>query len=128
MPETDAPADASPEAAAAAAPPPAETEPPASSEPAPSPASAPAHDDLTIIEGIGPKISAALAAAGIRTYADLAAAPETRIREILSQAHLRIVGSVSASIPTWGEQAALAAAGRFDALKAWQAEHKPGRP
>lgn len=104
---------------------PVEVEPPAAPESTSTPdRTATADDDLTIIEGIGPKISAALVAAGIRTYADLAAASEAQIREILSQAHLRVVGSVSTSIPTWPEQAALAAAGRFDALKAWQVEHK----
>lgn len=86
-----------------------------------------AGDDLTLIEGIGPKISAALIAAGISTFADLAAAPEARVREILSAAQLRIVGSVAASIPTWAEQAELAAAGRLDDLKAWQAAHKGGK-
>lgn len=86
-----------------------------------------AGDDLTLIEGIGPKISAALIAAGISTFADLAAAPETRVREILTAAQLRIVGSVSESIPTWAEQAGLAAAGRLDDLKAWQAAHKGGK-
>lgn len=106
----------------------AEPEQPAHSEPPTSRAkAAAADDDLTIIEGIGPKISAALSAAGIRTYADLAAASETQIREILAQAHLRIVGSVSDMISTWAEQASLAAAGQLDALRAWQAAHKAGR-
>jgi len=84
-------------------------------------------DDLTIIDGIGPKISAALIAAGIPSFAELARTPESRIREILEAAQLRIVGSVSASIPTWSYQAQLAADDRLSELEAWLAERKAGQ-
>lgn len=84
-------------------------------------------DDLTIIEGIGPKISAALVAAGIPTFEELARTPESRIRDILEAAKLRILGNVSASIPTWSYQAQMAAEGRMDDLRQWQAARKAGQ-
>lgn len=87
----------------------------------------PDGDDLTVIEGIGPKISDALRKAGITTYAALAAAPEARIREILDGSGLRIVGSVSSSVPTWAHQASLAAAENWTELETWKAEHKLGK-
>ncbi len=43
-------------------------------------------DDLTKISGIGPKTATILAAAGITTYAQLAAATEGGLREILESA------------------------------------------
>jgi large subunit ribosomal protein L27 len=43
-------------------------------------------DDLTRVSGIGPKTVAVLAAAGITTYAQLAAATEAGLREILESA------------------------------------------
>lgn len=86
-----------------------------------------AGDDLTVIEGIGPKISEALRNAGITTYEALAAAPEARIREILNGSGLRIVGSVSSSVPSWAHQASLAAAENWTELETWKAEHKLGR-
>ncbi|MCS7069891.1 MAG: ATP synthase F1 subunit gamma, partial [Anaerolinea sp.] len=82
-----------------------------------------AEDDLTVIEGIGPKISAILKAAGIATYADLAAATEERLREILSTAGLRL----APSLPTWPRQAAIAARGAWDELKALQGQLTAGR-
>ncbi len=87
-------------------------------------AKAPAKaDDLELIEGIGPKIAAVLQAAGIVTFADLAAADTGRLTEILQQEpnlHLADPG-------TWPEQAALVAAGDWDAFKALTEELKGGR-
>ena len=60
-------------------------------------------DDLTVIEGIGPKISATLNQAGIMTYAQLADAEADRLDQIINQAGLRMV-----SVETWSEQAELA--------------------
>jgi ribosomal protein L30 len=80
-------------------------------------------DDLELIEGIGPKIASVLEAAGIVTFADLAAADTSRLAEILEQEpNLRM-----ADPGTWPEQAALAAAGDWDALKALTEELKGGR-
>jgi len=80
-------------------------------------------DDLELIEGIGPKIAAVLKAAGIVTFADLAAADTSRLSEILDQEnHLRL-----ADPDTWPEQAALAAAGKWDEFQALAEQLKGGR-
>jgi ribosomal protein L30 len=80
-------------------------------------------DDLELIEGIGPKIASVLTAAGIVTFADLAAADVSRLTEILEQEpNLR-----HADPGTWPEQAALAAAGDWDAFKALTDELNSGR-
>jgi ribosomal protein L27 len=74
-------------------------------------------DDLKKIEGIGPKIEEHLNAAGIYTFAELSETPVERVKEILEAAGPRF----SIHDPsTWGKQAALAAAGKWDELKAWQ--------
>jgi ribosomal protein L30 len=81
------------------------------------------NDDLELIEGIGPKIAAVLKAAGIVTFADLAAADASRLAEILQQEpNLRLADST-----TWPEQAALAAAGKWDEFKALTEQLKGGR-
>jgi uncharacterized membrane protein len=74
-------------------------------------AAAPA-DDLTAIDGIGPKIAATLAAAGITTFDQLHRASEVQLRETLTEA--RVV--IPRSLPTWPRQAGLAAAGDWKAL------------
>jgi len=64
-----------------------------------------------------------LTAAGIVTFADLAAADTSRLAEILEQEpNLRM-----ADPGTWSEQAALAAAGDWDAFKALTDELKGGK-
>jgi len=81
-------------------------------------------DDLTMIEGIGPKIGELLAGNGIGSYAELAAASVEKLGEILHEA-----GSHYASHDpgTWPQQAELAAAGKFDELKDLQDKLKGGR-
>ena len=79
-------------------------------------------DDLTLVEGIGPKTVEVLAAAGITTFAGLAASDPGKLLEILRAAGLRL-GDPS----TWPQQAGLAAAGKMDALKALQDSLKGGR-
>lgn len=79
-------------------------------------------DDLTVIEGIGPKIASLLQAEGIVTFAQLAAAEVETLREILLRAKLRIANPES-----WPEQAALAAAGNWSALTILQDNLKGGR-
>ncbi len=81
-------------------------------------------DDLTKIEGIGPKIGEVLANGGIGTYAELAAASVDKLSEILHEAGSRYA---SHDPGTWPQQAELAAAGKFDELKALQDELKGGR-
>ena len=101
-----------------AMPAPAEAKP----EPAPEPEPA-APDDLTKIEGIGPKMNAALNAAGITTFARLAQASEEELRAAIEAAGMRFAPSVS----TWAEQAAYAARGDWDGLAAFQASLTAGR-
>ncbi len=80
-------------------------------------------DDLTKIEGIGPKIAQHLNAAGIRSFSELASSSPMKIREILDE-----VGGFAAHDPsTWPDQAQLAAAGDWDKLSEWQAELDGGR-
>ena len=68
-------------------------------------------DDLTVVEGIGPKIGDLLIAAGITTFAQLASVKISKIEEILKAAGSRYA---LANPGTWPEQAALLAAGKFD--------------
>lgn len=82
------------------------------------------EDDLTRIEGIGPKISALLQAAGIRTFAQLAHTDVSRLQEILDAAGPRFR---LADPGTWPEQARLAAEGAWEALQALQDQLKGGR-
>jgi predicted flap endonuclease-1-like 5' DNA nuclease len=63
-------------------------------------------DELTRIEGVGPKIAAALVGGGIRTFAQLADADAPTLRATLKAAGVR----AAASLPTWPEQARLLAA------------------
>ena len=82
--------------------------------PAPVEAAAPAAapDDLTQLAGVGPKASAALAAAGITTYAALADANEPEIRHALHSGDMAPPGNVG----TWPMQASLAASGDWQGL------------
>ncbi|MFQ5613063.1 MAG: DUF4332 domain-containing protein [Anaerolineae bacterium] len=81
-----------------------------------------APDDLTRIEGIGPKISSLLQTAGIATFSQLATTGVDRLQEILDEAGLRL-----ADPGTWPEQAQLAAAGDWGTLDTLQNELKGGR-
>ncbi len=81
-------------------------------------------DDLKKIEGIGPKIAELLIEGGIVTFADLAAAPVERVQEILDAAGSRYRVHNPA---TWGQQAQMAADGKWDELKAWQDELNGGK-
>jgi predicted flap endonuclease-1-like 5' DNA nuclease len=103
----------------------AQSEPQASDAPAAQAEAQPAQapDNLTIIEGIGPKISAALIAAGVDTFAKLAAMQPEEIERIVRSAGVRMVGKAE----TWAKQAALAAEGKFDELKAYQRTLTAGR-
>lgn len=81
-------------------------------------------DDLKIIEGIGPKIAELFIAAGISTFAKLAATDVAKLREILDAAGSKFASHDPA---TWPQQAKLAAEGKMDALKALQDELQGGR-
>lgn len=79
-------------------------------------------DDLTIIEGIGPKISSILQEAGITTFAQLANQEPAYLKGLLEQAGLRLGDPT-----TWPQQARLAAEGNWDGLKELQDSLKGGR-
>ncbi len=82
-------------------------------------------DDLTKIEGIGPKIAEVLTNAGIPTFKALSEAEAEKIKEILTEAG----GRFSMHDPTtWPEQAKMAFEGEWDKLKVWQDEHDGGKP
>jgi small subunit ribosomal protein S2 len=81
-----------------------------------------AADDLTRIEGIGPKVAKVLQEAGIRTFEALADADSAQIQEALNAAGLRMMKPEG-----WIEQAKLAARGEWDALEHLQSELKGGR-
>jgi len=84
---------------------------------------APSRDDLEVIEGIGPKISAVLVDAGIDTYAKLAQASEDDLRAALKTAKVR----TPASLPTWAQQAALAAKDDWVGLRELKEQLVAGR-
>jgi predicted flap endonuclease-1-like 5' DNA nuclease len=64
-------------------------------------------DDLARIEGIGPKVAAALVASGIRTFGQLANADEMVLRKAIGSSR----PNVAPSLPTWPTQARLLATG-----------------
>jgi predicted flap endonuclease-1-like 5' DNA nuclease len=81
-------------------------------------------DDLTVVEGIGPKIQELLFQYGIRTYAQLADTDVTRLKEILASAGPQLAMHDPG---TWPSQANLAANGQWDSLKAIQGFLKGGK-
>jgi small subunit ribosomal protein S2 len=80
-------------------------------------------DNLTKIEGIGPKAAEALTNAGIDSYAKLAKAKAEKIKEILTEASSRMAHLDPES---WPKQAKMAADGKWDELKDWQDKAKGG--
>ncbi|MFT4093234.1 MAG: glycoside hydrolase family 13 [Niabella sp.] len=74
-------------------------------------------DDLTKIEGIGPKIAKLLAAAEITSFKDLGKATGKKLKSVLEAAGPKFQLHDPAS---WPKQAKLAAAGKWDELKALQ--------
>ena len=80
-------------------------------------------DNLTKIEGIGPKAAEALTKAGIDSYAKLAKANAEKIKEILTEASSRMAHLDPES---WPKQAKMAADGNWDELKDWQDKAKGG--
>lgn len=121
-----APAEAEPVAVTEEVAPPAEpVAPTPAQEPAVSEAAAPAApDDLRRIEGIGPKVDAALRAMGITTFAQLAAADPDRLEADLRAAGVRILPGAPR---TWPEQATLAAKGDWEGFEKLASQLKGGR-
>ncbi len=81
-----------------------------------------AADDLTLIEGIGPKVATVLNANGIRRFQQVADFPATELKRLLIAAGNRLSDPT-----TWPEQAAIAASGNWEGLKALQSSLKRGR-
>jgi large subunit ribosomal protein L21 len=81
-------------------------------------------DDLTKIEGVGPKVKEVLGEAGISTFADLAKMEADKVAEILIAANSRYK---MFNPTTWPKQAEMAAAGNWDELKKWQDELDGGK-
>jgi predicted flap endonuclease-1-like 5' DNA nuclease len=81
-------------------------------------------DDLKIVEGIGPKIEELLNAAGINSFADLSNSNEAALKAILAGGGKRYAIH---NPSTWVQQGFLAASGKMDELKAWQAELNGGK-
>lgn len=90
---------------------------------APKKAKKEAADDLTKVEGIGPKISEVFQSAGITSFADLAGKKEEDLKTILADAGSRYASKNPAS---WPKQAKMAADGKWDELKEWQDNTKAG--
>ncbi|TDB68211.1 hypothetical protein [Arundinibacter roseus] len=81
-------------------------------------------DDLKLVEGIGPKIEEILNEEGILTFMQLSQANPEDIVQMLRKRGPRFQMHDPA---TWPRQAGLAAAGKWDDLKIWQAELNKGR-
>lgn len=118
---------------AEAAPPPTPAPPPEAVRPAVAPVeAAPAEvvtappeapaDDLTRIEGIGPKVAKVLASIGITTFPALATADYNRVKQALVEAGWPYMDPAG-----WMEQAKLAAEGRWEELALLQEKLKGGR-
>jgi predicted flap endonuclease-1-like 5' DNA nuclease len=133
-PETAAAASSAPEAAPSAsapkpaAPPKAAAKSAASkSKPAAAPKSAAAKasapikaQDLVRIDGIGPKIAAALIAGGVDSFEKLSKMSNDALQKILTDAGIRL----APSLPTWAEQAGYAARGDWEGMDKLNAERK----
>lgn len=82
-------------------------------------------DDLTVVEGIGPKIAELCHGIGIRTWSDLAETEVSLLRTMLNDAGQRF----KAHDPgTWPQQATLLASGLWDEFVALTDRLDGGRP
>jgi len=79
-------------------------------------------DDLTILEGVGPKVAKILTEAGYASFADLAKADPVEVDKVLDANKLQMLDSAG-----WIDQAKLAAAGDMEGLAKLQDELKGGR-
>ena len=82
-------------------------------------------DNLTKIEGIGPKLAGILKDAGIETFKDLSKEKPGKISDILVKAGGNTYKRFDPT--TWPDQAKLADDGKWDELNKWQEELKGGR-
>ena len=79
-------------------------------------------DNLTKIEGIGPKVAKVLYEGGISTFEELSNAKVEDLQKLLNDAGLQMMKPTS-----WPEQAKMAANGDWDALKELQDQLSGGR-
>ena len=86
--------------------------------------SAESIDNLTKIEGIGPKVSALLSSAGLTSFESLGKSSYDQLKEILSQAGSRYAAM---DPTTWPQQAELAAQGKWNELSELQDQLDGGR-
>lgn len=84
-----------------------------------------ALDDLTVVEGIGPKIADLCQGIGIRTWSELSQTEVSLLRTMLADAGPRFR---THDPSTWPEQAALLAAGRWGDFKALTDRLDGGKP
>jgi predicted flap endonuclease-1-like 5' DNA nuclease len=82
----------------------------------------PTPDNLTRIEGIGPRVATLLNETGILTFGQLAQADVNRLQELLQAQSLAMIDP-----STWPEQATLAAEGNWEALDKLQDVLQGGR-
>jgi predicted flap endonuclease-1-like 5' DNA nuclease len=75
------------------------------------------ENDLTIIEGIGPKIAELFQNEGIKTWEDLSKTPVEKCKEILNEGGERFALH---NPNTWPKQAEMAYKGLWEKLKEWQ--------
>ncbi len=75
------------------------------------------EDDLTIVEGIGPKIQELFKEKGITTWKILSETSTERLKEILTEGGDRFAIH---NPGTWARQAELAYKGKWEELKEWQ--------
>lgn len=80
-------------------------------------------NDLTVVEGIGPKINELFNDNGIKTFAQLAKATVPQMRAILDKGGSRFR---IANPSTWAQQGALAAANKWTELKKLQDDLSAG--
>ena len=81
-------------------------------------------NDFTVIEGIGPKIASILQKAGIQSFEQLAKTDVTNLQIILAKAGKQYQKHNPA---TWGQQANLAATGKWEVLAVWKKRIKGGK-
>ncbi len=86
------------------------------------PAAGKSADDLTVLEGVGPKVAKLLSEAGYASFADLAKADAVEVDKMLDANKLQMLDSAG-----WIDQAKLAAAGDMEGLVKLQDELKGGR-
>lgn len=85
-------------------------------------ATPPEPDDLTKIEGIGPKADQVLQEAGVHTFAQLAETSPESLKAILVSAGLQLLDP-----GTWAEQARLISEGKIEEFEALIGQLRGGR-